>query len=197
MLCLIVIKILNLHLFYFCCCVLKHNKSGQPNNPRPKCECCLHSTKLMILVKSTFLNTESLSVSITYLRDSLQIHPAFFQLQLTAVRVRLSVPQLMLLHLKCTLKNADIICFNSHLYNKLVSKWIISIYSCMLSLVFINGGYGRHPPTSWPSTLQLYWPVELQPPQWPYLNVMFDIHVISKFINLCFSNAFGGWGQTN
>ncbi len=64
----------------------------------------------------------------------------FFQLQLTADGGRVSASQLMLLHLKSTLKNIDYICFRSHIYviNNCLNEYIIPIYSCMSSLLLIN-----------------------------------------------------------
>ncbi len=75
--------------------------------------------------------------------------------------------------------------------NNCQNEYIIPIYSCKSSLVFINWGYDLHPRPHHPQSLSVIDPGELQP---PHHNLHSDIYIISKFINLHFSCAFGGEG---
>ncbi len=82
-------------------------------------------------------------------RDGL---PGFLYVFSTLVDCRwwkVPAPQLMLLHLKSTLKNADLICFNweNYIINNCQNECVMPNYSCMSSIVFINWRYDLHPPT--------------------------------------------------
>ncbi len=53
---------------------------------------------------------------------------------------RVSAPQPMPVYFKYTSRKADYICFNSYMYviNNFLDEYIIAIYSCTSSLMFIN-----------------------------------------------------------